>query len=69
MKKETNKQAASETSYLALGLSLGLLFGSAVGLVFGIAVDDMTFMTIFTGGGLTLGIAIGAGLEQMSKKD
>ncbi|MCB9420195.1 MAG: hypothetical protein H6667_10335 [Ardenticatenaceae bacterium] len=69
MDKDSKRSEPNQTNYMALGLSLGLLFGSAVGIVLGIAMDNMAFMAIFTGGGLTLGVALGSGLEQLNRKD
>jgi hypothetical protein len=47
-------------SYTAIGLAIGLIFGGLVGLI----IDNMI---IFAGGGMMLGLAIGAALDTRSK--
>jgi hypothetical protein len=46
-------------SYTALGLAVGLIFGGLVGLL----IDNLV---IFAGGGMLLGLAIGAALDHRS---
>ena len=47
-------------SYKALGLAVGLIFGGLVGLL----IDNLI---IFAGGGMLLGLAISAALDNRSK--
>ena len=49
-------------TYTALGLAIGLVFGGLLGLMAG-------NMIIFTGGGMLLGLSIGAAFERRSRKD
>jgi hypothetical protein len=49
-------------SYTALGLAIGLIFGGLVGLL----IDNLI---IFAGGGMLLGLAIGAALDNRSKPE
>jgi hypothetical protein len=46
----------------ALGLAIGLVFGGILGLMAGNII-------LFTGGGMLLGLSIGAALERRSRKD
>jgi len=49
-------------TYTALGLVIGLVFGGLLGLMAG-------NMIIFTGGGMLIGLSIGAALERRSRKE
>ncbi len=57
-----NDQSQFKISYTALGLAIGLIFGGIVGLI----IDNMI---IFAGGGMVLGLAIGAALDSHRKED
>lgn len=57
-----NNQSQFKISYTALGLAIGLILGGIVGLI----IDNMI---IFAGGGLVLGLAIGAALDNHRKED
>ena len=48
--------------------ALGMIFGVALGIVYGIVLDNMAFMSIGVGGGLAIGLSIGAGLEARKKE-
>jgi uncharacterized membrane protein len=54
MSNQNNSQR--EISYTALSLAIGLIFGGLVGLLIGNPI-------IFAGGGLVLGLAFGAVLD------
>ena len=54
------KYSNREVSYTALGPALGLVFGGLVGLIIG-------DMILFAGGGLVLGLAIGAAMDNKGK--
>lgn len=51
---DNNENKSKKTNYLALGISLGL--------VFGVALKNI-------GLGLAVGVALGAGLDSQKKKD
>jgi hypothetical protein len=55
-----NNSTQKKISYTAIGLAIGLIFGGIVGLI----IDNMI---IFAGGGMLLGLAIGAALDIRSK--
>lgn len=57
-----NNESQRKISYLAIGLSIGLILGGTVGLV----IDNLV---IFTGGGLVLGLAIDSALDNRRLKD
>ena len=57
-----NNHPQSKISYTALGLAIGLILGGILGLI----IDNMI---IFAGGGLVLGLAIGAALDSRHKED
>ena len=50
------KYSNRKVSYSALGPAIGLVFGGLVGLIIG-------DMILFAGGGLVLGLAIGAAMD------
>ena len=56
-----NKQTSTRITYKGLGLIIGLIFGGLVGLM----IDNMI---IFAGGGMLLGLAIGASLDKRNKE-
>ena len=56
MSQNINNQNTKSLSYKALGMAIGLIFGGIVGYF----VDNMI---IFAGGGLVLGLSIGAALD------
>lgn len=56
--------------WMGVGIAYGILLGYALALIMGIAMDDMQFFIIFGPGvGMTLGVAIGAALEQRHKDE
>ncbi len=57
----TNNNSQRKISYTAIGSAIGLVFGGIVGLV----IDNMI---IFAGGGLVLGAAIGAALDNRRRQ-
>lgn len=59
MSQKQNSQTPKKTNYLALGVALGVCLGAAVGL----ALDNMAFM----GGGIAIGLSIGAAPEPRNK--
>jgi hypothetical protein len=61
MSAQKNNHSPGKGTYTALGLAIGLIFGSILGFVTG-------NMIIFTGGGLLLGLSIGAALEKRNRK-
>jgi predicted MFS family arabinose efflux permease len=66
---DLGKESRQETNYLGLGMGVGMLFGAALGIVYGgIVLDNMAFMSIGVGGGLAIGLSIGAGLEARKKE-
>ena len=68
MSSDSGKKEPQETNYLALGMSVGMVLGGLFGIVYGILLDNMAFMTIAVGGGLAVGLSIGAGLEARMKE-
>ena len=52
----TNNNSQAKAPNQALGLGIGLVFGGLIGLLIGTPV-------IFAGGGMVLGLAIGATLD------
>jgi hypothetical protein len=69
MSMSANDREPRQEPYLTLGVSLGLLFGSALGVVLGLALDNMAFMAIGVGTGLTMGLSIGTALQEGHKED
>jgi F0F1-type ATP synthase assembly protein I len=61
MSGNQNNQSAIKITYKGLGLALGLVLGGLVGIL----IDNMI---IFAGGGMVIGLAIGAALDQRSIK-
>lgn len=57
MSTDRNKQSSSKITYTGLGLAIGILVGGLIGLV-------VHNVVIFSGGGMVLGLAIGAALDQ-----
>jgi hypothetical protein len=58
-----NKQGLpSNITYKGLGIAIGLVFGGILGLITG-------DMIIFPGGGLVLGFAIGAAMDNRKKNN
>jgi hypothetical protein len=68
MSSDSGKTERQEISYLGLGMSVGMILGGLFGIVYGILLDNMAFMTIWVGGGLAVGLSIGAGLEARKKE-
>jgi F0F1-type ATP synthase assembly protein I len=68
MSSDSGKKSHQEANYLALGMSVGMILGAAFGILHGILLDNMAFMTTWTGGGLAIGLSIGAGLEARKKE-
>jgi hypothetical protein len=68
MSRDSGKDGHRETSYLAVGISLGLVLGGAFGIIYGILTDNMAFMTIAIGGGMVIGLSIGTALEARKKR-
>jgi galactitol-specific phosphotransferase system IIC component len=68
MSSDSGKKERQEIGYLGLGMSVGMVLGGLFGIVYGILLDNMAFMTIAVGGGLALGLSIGAGLEAHHKE-
>ena len=68
MSSDSGKKERQEISYLGLGMSVGMVLGGLFGIVYGILLDNMALMTVWVGGGLVLGLSIGAGLEARKKE-
>ena len=68
MSSDSGKQERQEISYLGLGMSVGMILGGLFGIVYGILLDNMALMTIWVGGGLVIGLSVGAGLEARKKE-
>ena len=58
-----------ETKYMTLGQIYGMIFGSGLGVLLWIMLDNMVFWIIGLGGGMSIGIVIGAALDQRNKQD
>ncbi|NIV40202.1 MAG: glycine zipper family protein [Anaerolineae bacterium] len=69
MSSDSGKKERQEIGYLGLGMSVGMVLGGLFGIVYGILLDNMAFMTIAIGGGLAVGLSIGAGLEARQKEN
>ena len=69
MPDSSSERNPEETNYLGRGLAFGLIFGAALGIVFGVALDNMAFMPIGIGAGLTLGLSIGTAVQERQKGD
>ena len=69
MKENPTDQTPKKDNYVGLGLALGLCFGSALGLVFSAAGGSPAFFPIGIGSGMSIGLAIGTGLERRSAGD
>jgi F0F1-type ATP synthase assembly protein I len=65
---DSGEESRLETSYLALGMSVGLILGGAFGILYGILLDNMAFMAIGVGGGLVIGLSVGTALEARKKE-
>ena len=62
-KKQTKRYP--EGHFMGIGISIGILIGFMFGLIVGILMDDMTMFIIFgPGGGVAIGVSIGAVLEK-----
>jgi F0F1-type ATP synthase assembly protein I len=57
MSTDRNQQSRSRFTYTGLGMAIGLVVGGLLGLL----VDNLA---ISAGGGMVLGLAIGAALDQ-----
>lgn len=57
-------QKTPETRYMEFGISLGLLFGAAMGITLWLLTEQFVFFPVFVGSGLTVGVAIGASIDQ-----
>ena len=68
MSSDSGKKERQEISYLGLGMSVGMVMGGLFGIVYGILLDNMALMTVWIGGGLVLGLSIGARLEARKKE-
>ena len=66
-------QKTPETRFMEFGISLGLLLGAAVGITLWLLTEQFVFFPIFVGSGLTVGVAVGASIDQQiedeEKKD
>ena len=62
MSIKNNNHSSFRITYTALGLAIGLILGGIVGLI----IDNMI---IFAGGGMVLGLAIGAALDNRRQED
>jgi hypothetical protein len=58
-----------ETKYMTLGQIYGMILGSGLGVLLWIMLDHFVFWIIGVGGGMSIGIAIGAALDQRNKQD
>jgi predicted outer membrane lipoprotein len=69
MSNSSKEQNPEQTNFLAPGLAFGLILGAAFGIVFGVALDNMAFMAIGVGAGLTLALSIGTAMQERQKED
>lgn len=57
MSKNINRSSSRRMKFTGLGLAIGLVFGGLIGVL----IDNPI---IFAGGGMVLGLAIGAALDR-----
>ncbi|MFX1301301.1 MAG: glycine zipper family protein [Promethearchaeota archaeon] len=57
MAEKSKKQSSIKTTYKGIGMAMGLILGGCIGLLIGNVV-------IFAGGGMIVGLAIGAALDE-----
>jgi hypothetical protein len=62
MSNNLKSKPSMNISYKAIGMAVGLVFGGIIGLI----IDNMI---IFAGGGLVLGFAIGAAVDNRRKEE
>lgn len=62
MSKNHNNPSPIKVTNKGLGMAIGLIFGGLVGLLIGNPI-------IFTGGGLVLGLALGAALDNRGQSN
>ncbi|MCP4935490.1 MAG: hypothetical protein GY927_15120 [bacterium] len=60
MSENKKKQSVKENHYTHQGLTYGIIYGVSLGLIFSAAADSFAFFPIFTGAGISLGLALGA---------
>ena len=60
MSEKSNNQFSMKTTYKGIGMAVGLILGGCIGLLIGNVV-------IFAGGGMVVGLAIGAALDGRDK--
>ena len=46
------------------GMALGMLIGAVLGTIMLVVTGNATYLAIFAGGGLTIGLSLGVGLAQ-----
>jgi hypothetical protein len=61
---DSSRQDPERPNYQVLGFSLGMIFGVALGLTLAALTHKILFFAVFTGAGMSLGLAIGADLER-----
>ena len=54
------REPIARRSLPGVGMSVGMLFGAALGTTVWLSTGEFVFWVIFMGGGMTLGLAIGA---------
>ena len=69
MSDSFNKGHPEETNFLAPWLAFGLILGAGLGIVFGVALDNMAFMAVGVGAGLTLALSVGTAMQERQKED
>lgn len=63
--KKAKPQRYREGHFMGIGIAIGMLIGFASGLILGIVTGDTSmFIILGPGGGLAIGVAIGAALEK-----
>ncbi len=69
MSQYHEKNRAKEMNPLARGMVLGMIFGAPLGIFLGIVLDNMGFIGVGAGFGLSVGLAISAAAELRRSAD
>jgi hypothetical protein len=52
---------------MGLGMAIGMLLGAALGTILLVVTGNASYLAIFAGGGLSVGVALGVGLAQQDQ--